>query len=66
MDGKGGAHAQKGEVGVWVGTLIFNLDRSCVCSFLILTLKDKTFLNFVYILHIKARSMVAHFGLQKS
>ncbi len=65
MEGVEHTH-KKGEVGVWVGTLIFNLDRSCVCSFLILSMKNKTFLNFVYILHIGARIIVAQFGLQKS
>jgi len=35
-------------IGVWVGTLIFNLDRRCVCSVQIPILTNKTFLNLQY------------------
>jgi hypothetical protein len=43
-----GEHTQKRRIGVWVGTLIFNLDRRCVCSVQIPILTNKTFLDFPY------------------
>ena len=43
---------KKRRIGVWVGTLIFNLDRSCVCSVQIPNLMNKTFLNFPYIFQV--------------
>jgi hypothetical protein len=50
---EGVEHTQKRRIGVWVGTLIFYLDRSCVCSVQIPTLTNKTFVDCAYVFKIK-------------